>query len=186
MIWIIVGIVGVVVLLLIVLLIYYWNKIIGLGNRIKNSWAQIDVQLKKRNDLVPNLVSTVKGYAKHEKSVFENVTKARSTMLGAKTVEDKAKADNMLTGALKTLFAVAEAYPDLKANENFKLLQEQLEGIENKIAYARQFYNDSVLEYNNTIQMFPGRVIAGFMGRTKPDVYFEIAEAEKAVPKVEF
>lgn len=185
MIWIIVGIVGVVVLLLIVLLIYYWNKIIGLGNRIKNSWAQIDVQLKKRNDLVPNLVSTVKGYAKHEKSVFENVTKARSTMLGAKTVEDKAKADNMLTGALKTLFAVAEAYPDLKANENFKLLQEQLEGIENKIAYARQFYNDSVLEYNNTIQMFPGRIFAGWMGRTS-ETYFEIVEAEKAVPKVEF
>ena len=186
MIWVIVGIVGVVVLLLIVLLIYYWNKVIGLGNRIKNSWAQIDVQLKKRIDLVPNLIETVKGYAKHEKEIFENVTKARSAMLGAKTVEDKAKADNMLTGALKTLFAVAENYPNLKANENFKLLQEQLEGIENKIAYARQFYNDSVLEYNNTIQMFPGRVIAGWMGRTNPEVYFEIAEAERAVPKVKF
>ncbi|MBN2518771.1 MAG: LemA family protein [Candidatus Altiarchaeota archaeon] len=185
MIWIIAGIVGVVVLLLVVTLIYYWNKIIGLSNRIKNSWAQIDVQLKKRADLVPNLVETVKGYATHERAIFENVSKARSAMMGAQTVEQKAKADNMLTGALKTLFAVAENYPTLKANENFKLLQEQLDGIESKIAYARQFYNDSVLEYNNTIQMFPGRIFAGWMGK-KTEQYFEIAETERAVPKVKF
>jgi len=176
------GIIGVVVLLVFIA-VYYINKIIGAYNRVKNSWAQIDVQLKKRTDLVPNLVETVRGYAKHEKSVFENVTKARSAMMGAQSVEDKAKASNMLTSALKTIFAVAENYPQLRANENFKLLQEQLDGIESKIAYARQFYNDSVLEYNNTIQMIPGRFFAG--GR-RQEPFFEIAEAEKAVPKVKF
>jgi len=179
-------IIGGIVLLLVVIIIYYFNKIIGLSNRIKNSWAQIDVQLKKRIDLVPNLVNTVKGYAAHEKAVFTQVTQARAAMVGAKTVEQKAEASNMLTGALKSLFAVAEAYPELKANEQFKLLQEQLEGIENKIAYARQFYNDSVLEYNNVIQMFPGNMIAGLMGRKKPEQYFEIAEAERKVPEVKF
>ncbi len=179
--WIITG----VVILLILVLIYYINKIIGTYNRVKNAWSQIDVQLKKRADLVPNLVETVKGYAKHEKRVFEEVTKARTAILGAKTIEDKAAAHNMLTGALKTLFAVAENYPNLKASENFKLLQEQLDGIESKIAYARQFYNDSVLEYNNTIQMIPGRFFAGLLGK-KPMPYFEIEEGERALPKVQF
>jgi LemA protein len=180
--WII-ALVVLVVLIIVGMIIYYKNKIIGTYNRVKNAWAQIDVQLKKRADLVPNLVETVKGYAKHEKGVFENVTKARSAMLGAQGVEDKAKANNMLTGALKSLFAVAENYPELKASENFKLLQEQLDGIESKIAYARQFYNDAVLEFNNTIQMIPARWFAG--GR-KAEQFFEIAEAEKAVPKVKF
>ena len=171
------------VLVFIGMYIFYKNKIVGAFNQVKNAWAQIDVQLKKRTDLLPNLVETVRGYAKHEKTVFENVTKARSAMMSAKGVEDKAAANNMMTGALKTLFAVAENYPQLRANENFKLLQEQLDGIESKIAYARQFYNDAVLGYNNTIQMIPGSFFAG--GR-KPEVFFEIAEAEKAVPKVKF
>lgn len=174
---------GIVVLVFVGIVIYYKNKIIGTYNQAKNAWAQIDVQLKKRTDLVPNLVETVKGYAKHEKGVFENVTKARSAMMGAQTVEAKAKANNMLTSALKTIFAVAENYPQLRASENFKLLQEQLDGIESKIAYSRQFYNDAVLGYNNTIQMIPARWFAG--GR-KPEPFFEIAEAEKVVPKVKF
>jgi LemA protein len=163
--------------------IYYKNKIVGAFNQVKNAWAQIDVQLKKRTDLLPNLVETVRGYAKHEKTVFENVTKARSAMMSATGVEDKAAANNMMTGALKTLFAVAENYPQLRANENFKLLQEQLDGIESKIAYARQFYNDAVLGYNNTIQMIPGNL---FAAGSKPEPFFEITEAEKAVPKVKF
>jgi LemA protein len=183
MIELLIGLIVVVAIIVVAVVIYYKNKIIGTYNRVKNSWAQIDVQLKKRTDLVPNLVETVKGYAKHEKSVFENVTKARSAMMKATGVEDKAAANNMLTGALKSLFAVAEAYPDLKASENFKLLQEQLDGIESKIAYARQFYNDAVLEYNNTIQMIPGRWFAG--GR-QAEVYFEIEEADKKPVKVEF
>ena len=180
---VLIGVVVFVALIFVVLTVYYKNKIIGTYNRIKNAWGQIDVQLKKRTDLLPNLVETVKGYAKHEKSVFENVTKARSAMLGAQTVADKAKADNMLTSALKSIFAVAENYPQLRASENFKLLQEQLDGIESKIAYSRQFYNDAVLEYNNVIQMIPGRWFAG--GR-KQEEFFEIAEAERAVPKVKF
>ncbi len=167
------------------ILVYYINKIIGVHNRVKNAWAQIDVQLKKRADLVPNLVETVKGYAKHEKEVFQSVTKARTSILKAQDVKGKAKANNMLTSALKSLFAVAEDYPDLKASENFKLLQEQLDGIESKIAYARQFYNDSVLEYNNAIQMVPGRFFAGMMGKT-PETYFEIEEFERKPVKVKF
>ncbi len=181
--WVLLGLVLFIVLIFVGMWIYYKNKIIGAYNNVKNAWAQIDVQLKKRTDLVPNLVETVRGYAKHEKGVFENVTKARSAMMGAQTVEDKAKANNMLTSALKTVFAVAENYPQLRASENFKMLQEQLDGIESKIAYARQFYNDSVLDYNNTIQMIPGRFFAG--GR-KAEAFFEIAEAEKVVPKVKF
>lgn len=179
--WIIVGIIVVFALIM----VYYINSIIGLHNRVKNAWAQIDVQLKKRADLVPNLMETVKGYAKHEKEVFENVTKARSALMSAQSVEGKAEANDMLTGALKSLFAVAEAYPDLKASENFKLFQEQLDGIESKIAYARQFYNDSVLEYNNAIQMIPGRFFAGMMGKSS-EQYFEIQESEKSVPNVAF
>jgi len=175
----------VVVIAFVLFCIYFFNRIIVLHNRVKNAWSQIDVQLKKRTDLVPNLVETVKGYAKHEKSVFENVTKARAQMLGAQTVKEKADANNILTSALKSLFAVAENYPKLKASENFKLLQEQLEGIENKIAYARQHYNDSALMYNNSITTFPGLLFAGMMAK-KEEEYFEILEAERAAPKVEF
>ncbi len=182
MLWLIV----VVVALVILIPVYYINKIIVLYNRVKNAWAQIDVQLKKRADLVPNLVETVKGYAKHEREIFEQVAKARENMLKAGTVAEKAKASGELTKALKSLFAIAENYPDLKASENFKLLQEQLEGIENKIAYARQFYNDSVLAFNNAITTIPGRWFAGMIGKNKQQEYFEIPEEERKVVKVKF
>ncbi len=166
-------------------IIAIFNSLIGLRNRVENAWSQIDVQLKRRTDLIPNLIETVKGYAKHEKDVFMQVTQARAAMIGAQSVKAKAEADNMLTGALKSLFAVAEAYPELKANTNFLQLQEELSGTESKIAYARQFYNDSILEFNNTVQQFPSNVIAGMFGFAKKD-FFGISETEKAVPKVSF
>lgn len=178
-------IVGAIVVILAIIIIYLFNRLIVLRNRIDNAWSQIDVQLKKRADLVPNLVETVKGYAKHEKSVFENVTKARAATTKAGSVEDKANANNMLTGALKTLFAVAENYPQLKANENFRLLQEQLDGIESKIAYSRQFYNDSVLQHNNAVEMFPSNIVAKMIGY-KERPYFEIEEASRKAVKVAF
>ncbi len=168
-----------------IIVISIFNSLIIRRNRVKNAWSQIDVQLKKRTNLIPNLIETVKGYAKHEKSVFENVTKARSALVNAGTVEENANANNMLTSALKSLFAVAEAYPDLKASANFLNLQEELSGIENKIAYARQFYNDSVLNYNNGIQVFPNNIFAQMFGFGQEE-YFEMDEAEKTVPKVSF
>ena len=146
LIWIIIIIL---VIIVIVTLIHMYNNLVGLRNRVKNSYAQIDVQLKRRNDLIPNLVETVKGYASHEKGVLEEVTKARTGVMYATTVEETSAADNQLTGALKTLFAVAENYPDLKANSNFQQLQSELTDTEDKISYARQFYNDVVLKYNN-------------------------------------
>ena len=178
---IILGVIGLVILA--VILIY--NRLIVLRNRVKNAWSQIDVQLRKRYDLVPNLVETVKGYAKHERAVFKEVTEARAALMKAKTVADKAKANNQLTAALKTLFAVAENYPNLKANENFKLLQEQLQGIEDKIAYARQFYNDSVLEYNNALQVFPNNIIANIFGFKQED-YFETEGEAREPVRVKF
>ena len=171
--------------LLILVVIYYINRIIVLGNRIDNAWSQIDVQLKKRADLVPNLVEAVKGYMKHEKSAIDAVTKARQQMLAAGTDKEKAKAGNALSGALKTIFALAENYPNLKANENFLMLQEELSGIEGKIAYARQFYNDSVLSYNNMIATIPGLWFAGFMGKASKQ-YFEIEKKEREPVKVKF
>lgn len=182
------------ILLLIVILVAifaltffrYYNRIIKLSNRIDNAWSQIDVQLKKRADLVPNLVEIVKGYMKHERKVMDRVVEAREKMLGASGPKEKMEAGNILASALKTIFALAENYPNLKASENFKLLQEQLEGIENKVAYARQFYNDSTLSYNNTIKTVPGRWIAGRMGRTQEKPYFEVPAAERAAPKVSF
>ncbi|MCD6279642.1 LemA family protein [Candidatus Micrarchaeota archaeon] len=183
MIWLIIGII---ILLLVLFIIGIYNRLIVQRNRVDNAWAQVDVQLKKRYNLVPNLVETVKGYAKHEKSVFTEVTKARASIMKAKTVGEKAKANSMLTNALKSLFAVAENYPNLKASENFKLLQEQLQGIEDKIAYARQFYNDSVLEYNNSLQVFPNNIIAG-MFNFKEKEFFEVKEAAARKPvKVKF
>jgi len=181
---ILLGIIGVVVLVVLVFF-YYYNRIVELGNRIDNAWSQIDVQLTKRADLVPNLVETVRAYMAHEQKVFTEVTEARSALLGAKTIEDRAKAGNALEGTLKTLFAVAENYPTLKANENFKQLQLDLTDIENKIAYTRQFYNDSVLFYNNMVTTIPGMWFASFMGR-KTKLYLE-APAEKREPvKVKF
>lgn len=171
---------------IVLVIVYYINKIIILSNRIGNAFSQIDVQLKKRVDLVPNLVNTVKGYAKHEKSIFEKVTNARKEMLSAKDMKGKLKASDKMTSALKSIFAIAENYPDLKASENFKLLQEQLEGIENKIAYSRQFYNDSVLDFNNTITTIPGSWFASMLGKNKSKEYLEIGEKERKPVKVEF
>lgn len=167
------------------ILYFVYNRMVTLKNRAENAWAQIDVQLKKRNDLIPNLVETVKGYATHEKSTFENVTKARAQMMAAGTVAGKAKASGMLTNALKSLFAVSENYPDLKASQNFMMLQEELSGIENKIAYTRTAYNDSVYHYNNTQEVLPYVIFAGMLGHKKQE-YFETAETEKKVPTVKF
>ena len=167
---------------LVLLYITYYNRIRTLGNRIEEAWAQIDVQLKKRYDLVPNLVETVKGYASHEKEIFDNIAQARAGMVSGSR-QDRVAADGMLNQALGRLFAVAEAYPNLKAQENFKLLQEQLEGIENKIAYSRQFYNQSVLTFNNLITTIPGMWFAG--GRSKHE-FLEIPEEQREVPQVKF
>lgn len=178
-------ILGGIVVLLIIYFIATYNGLIMLRARIQEALSGIDVQLKRRADLIPNLVETVKGYAKHEKEVFENVTAARSALLNAKTVNEKIEADNMLTGALKSLFAVAEAYPELKANQNFADLQRQLEDTEDKIAYSRQFYNSNVLEYNAKVQMFPSNIIAGMFGFTAYD-FFKATEGEKENVKVQF
>ncbi|WP_295591510.1 LemA family protein [uncultured Methanobrevibacter sp.] len=180
--WIIVIIL---VIFIIVTLIHMYNNLVGLRNRVKNSYAQIDVQLKRRNDLIPNLVETVKGYAGHEKGVLEEVTKARSSVMNASTPQEASEANNQLTGALKSLFAVAENYPDLKANSNFQQLQTELSDTEDKISYARQFYNDVVLKYNNACQQFPSSMIAKIFG-FKEEVFFEAPEAERAVPEVKF
>lgn len=173
------------VIFVIVTFIHMYNNLIGLRNRVQNSYAQIDVQLKRRNDLIPNLVETVKGYASHEKGVLEEVTKARTGVMNATTVEETSAADNQLTGALKTLFAVAENYPDLKANSNFQQLQSELTDTEDKISYARQFYNDVVLKYNNACQQFPSSMLAKLF-RFKEETYFETPESETAVPEVKF
>jgi LemA protein len=176
--------VGGLFLLALVYVVLTYNRLITLRNRVENAWAQIDVQLKRRYDLIPNLMETVKGYMKHEKETFENVTKARSQLMTGSR-EERAKANNMLTDALKSLFAVSENYPKLRATENFQMLQEELAGTENKIAYIRTAYNDSVLAYDNALEMFPSNVIAGIFS-FKPSEYFGAPESEKAAPKVKF
>ncbi len=176
---------GGILLAIILAVVLIFNRLVVLKNRVDNAWAQIDVQLKRRADLIPNLMETVKGYMKHEKTVLEEVTKARTSLMRAGTVKEKAKAEGMLEGALKSLFAVAENYPQLKASENFKMLQEELAGTENKIAYSRTAYNDSVLEYNQTIEVIPYNIFAGIFGHKQRD-YFEVAEAERAPVKVKF
>lgn len=179
-------IIGIVIIVVIVLyVISTYNGLVVLRARIQEAFSGIDVQLKRRADLIPNLVETVKGYAKHEKEVFENVTAARSALMTAQTPGQKAAADNMLTGALKSLFAVAEAYPDLKANTNFSDLQRQLEDTEDKVAYSRQFYNSNVLAYNAKVQMFPSNLIANMFG-FKPYEFFEAAESDRQNVKVQF
>ncbi len=187
MVWALI-IIGVLVFLLVVWIIAMYNKLIRDRNRVDNAWHQIDVQLKRRYDLIPNLVETVKGYATHEREVFEKVTQARAMGINAQTVGEQAQAENMITSTLKSLFAVAEAYPDLKANQNFLMLQEELSGTESKIAFARQFYNDSVMSYDTNRQRFPANIIAGmFSGTFTQREYFEVEiEAERAAPKVEF
>jgi LemA protein len=163
-----------------------YNSLVNLRNQIKNAWAQIDVQLKRRHDLIPNLVETVRGYAKHERDVFENVTAARSRAMGASGVGEKSLTENSLSSAIGRLFAVAENYPELKANTNFLALQEELSSTENRIAFARQNYNDQVLFYNNKIQMFPSNLVATWFKFLKEE-FFEIEDkAQREVPKVNF
>jgi LemA protein len=174
-----------VIAIVVIALIVLYNGLVKLRNRIENAWAQIDVQLKRRYDLIPNLVETVKGYASHERETLEAVTQARNMAVNATGVQDQAQAENVLSGALKSLFAVSEAYPDLKANQNFLNLQEELTGTEGRIAYARQFYNDSVLRYNTKIQTFPAVVIAGMM-RFTPREYFETEPGSRDAVQVSF
>jgi LemA protein len=182
----IIAIVVVVVIVLAIVLMY--NGLVRSRNRVDNAWSQIDVQLKRRYDLIPNLVETVKGYAAHEKGTLEAVTQARANAMNAQQqgdVAQQAQAENALTGALKSLFAVSEAYPDLKANQNFLQLQEELTSTEDRIAYARQFYNDSVLNYNNSIQTFPRNTLAGLFNFEKRE-FFEGAPEETGPVKVQF
>ncbi len=180
--WVVVGLVVVVGFWFVSI----YNKLVGLRNNVEASWKQVDVQLQKRYDLVPNLVETVKGYASHEKDTLEAVITARNMAMSAQGTEEQAGAENMLTGALKSIFALSEAYPDLKANQNFLMLQQELANIENKIAYSRQHFNDVVRNYNTLQQQFPANMVAGMAG-CKPGEYFEIdePEARKAV-KVDF
>lgn len=165
--------------------IVVYNSLILKKNRVDEAWSDINVQLKRRYDLIPNLIETVKAYAKHESSVFEKVTRARSEAMNAKTPEQHAKAENVLTDALKSIFAVAENYPDLKASQNFLALQDELTDAENKIQAARRFYNGNVRDYNTKIQTFPINLIAKSFGFEKRD-FFEIDEKEKEAPKVKF
>jgi len=178
----------VIVVILIFIAIGIYNGLVGARNQVKNAWAQIDVQLKRRHDLIPNLVETVKGYMEHERGTLEAVTSARNLAqsLSSAGVADRAKAEGELGGAISRLLAVAENYPTLKANENFLSLQEELASTENKISFSRQFYNDTVLKFNNMIQMFPSNIIAG-MGGFKEGEFFEVkVEAEREAPKVSF
>jgi len=181
--WVVLVIIGLVA----VFLIGIYNRLVTLRQRVKNAWAQVEVQLKRRYDLIPNLVNTVKGYASHERETFEKVTQARNMAIQAKDVGEQAGAENLLSGALKTLFAVAENYPELKADANFRQLQEELTNTEGKISFSRQFYNDTIMTYNTTIERFPTVLIAGMFGFHKED-YFNLdaeAAAREAV-KVEF
>ncbi|HEV2767925.1 MAG TPA: LemA family protein [Acidimicrobiales bacterium] len=179
--WILLGI----VVLLGVYAVILYNGLIKLRNRIENAWAQIDVQLRRRYDLIPNLVETVKAYATHERETLESVTRARAAAINAGSVGEQAQAENMVTSALKSLFAVSEAYPELKANQNFLQLQEELSGTEGRISYARQFYNDTVFRYNTKIQSFPALLIAGPL-QFRPREYFEADDTSRGPVQVEF
>ncbi|MFT4304368.1 MAG: LemA family protein [Candidatus Woesearchaeota archaeon] len=176
---------GIIVAVVVLFIIFLYNALIRLRNQVKNAFAQIDVQLKRRSDLIPNLIETVKGYMKHEKGVLTEVTKARTAFLNANTVEDKAEASNMLSGTLKSLFAVSENYPDLKANQNFMQLQEEITGTENKISYSRQHYNEIVMLFNTKIETFPNNMIANSLG-FKQEKPFEASAEERKNVKVSF
>ncbi len=165
--------------------ILYYNRFVRLTHQIDNSLAQINVQLKKRSDLIPNLLSAVKGYMKHEKKIITEITNARKALVSAKGIEDKMKAGNQMQSALKSIFAIAEGYPDLKANTNFLQLQQELSAIEDKVAYARQYYNDGIMSYNVMTNMVPGKWFATMYGFKKRE-YLKIPEAAKVVPKIEF
>lgn len=178
----------VIVVIVVVIGLFFWlgyNGLVKRRNQVDNAWSQIDVQLKRRHDLVPNLVETVKGYASHERGTFEAVTAARANAINAQGPQAQAQAENVLSGALKSLFAVAEAYPDLKANQNFLNLQEELTSTEDRIAYARQFFNDSVLSYNTKIQQFPTVILAGMFHFEKRD-FFDAAPEDTETPQVQF
>lgn len=179
--WVVLGVVALVLLVGIAI----YNRLVRYRNQIENAWSQIDVQLRRRYDLIPNLVNTVKGYAAHEKQTFENVTAARAAGIAAKTVGEQAQAENMITQALRQLMAVVENYPDLKANQNFLALQEELTGTEGRIAFARQFYNDQVLGFNNLVQQFPSSIVAS-MGGFKIREFFEIEAAAAGPVQVQF
>ena len=186
--WIPLIIVAAIIIILLIWFFGNYNGLVGLRNQVKNAWAQIDVQLKRRRDLIPNLVETVKGYMEHERGTLEAVTAARNIAqaVPAGNVAELAKAEGVLSGALSRLLAVVEAYPNLKANENFMALQEELTSTENKISFSRQYYNDSVLRYNNKTQMFPSNVVAGMTG-FKAGEFFEVTVLEeKLAPKVSF
>jgi LemA protein len=176
---------GLIVVAAIVVVLMY-NGLITMRNNARNAWAQIDVQLKRRSDLIPNLIETVKGYMKHERGTLESITQARAAIMSAKGPKEAAKADGMLSGALKSLFAVAESYPNLKANENFMQLQEELSGTETKIAYARQLYNDVILQYNNSIQTIPSNIVAALFGFKDMEFFKTESEAERQPVKVKF
>lgn len=175
----------VVLVLLILYVISTYNGLVSLRNKKDDQWSQIDVQLKRRADLIPNLVEIVKGYAKHESETLEKVIEARNTYMTAKTPEEEMKASGEVTQALNKLLALSEAYPELKANQNFLGLQEDVSDTEDKISYARQFYNDSVLTYNNKVQMFPSNIIAGMFNFTKA-TFFEVSDSDKEAPKISF
>ena len=179
----------IIIAVILVLLVFYvigvYNGLVNLRNMVKDQWAQIEVLLKRRADLIPNVVETVKGYASHEKETLDAVISARNKAVSANTPQDEMQADGELSQALGRLFALTEAYPDLKANTNFMQLQTELQNTEDKIAHARQFYNDAVLKYKNKIEMFPSNIVAGMFG-FKPEPFFEAEEADKEVPKVEF
>lgn len=178
-------IVGAIILILIIYVIVVYNSLVNLRNMVKNQWSQIDVQIKRRFDLIPNLVETVKGYASHEKETLDAVISARSRAVNATTTEEEIKSYGELTQALNRLMMLTEAYPDLKANQNFLSLQADLKDVEDKIAFARQFYNDAVLSYKNKLEMFPSNIIAGIFN-FKPEPFFEMLESEKEAPKVKF
>jgi LemA protein len=178
----------VIVVLVVLVGLFFWlgfNGLVKRRNQVDNAWSQIDVQLKRRHDLIPNLVETVKGYAAHERGTFEAVTNARANAINAQSQQDQAQAENVLSGALKSLFAVAEAYPDLKANQNFLNLQEELTASEDKVAYARQYYNDSVLSYNTQIQKFPTVLLAGMFHFEKRE-FFDAAPEDTEPVQVQF
>jgi len=176
----------IVIVLLVIFVIGIYNALVRLRNQVDNSWSQIDVQLKRRHDLIPNLVETAKGYMKHERGTFEAITNARSQAMGAKSVADSAKAEGALGEALSKFLLVVENYPDLKANQNFLSVQEELTSTENKISFARQSYNDQVLFFNNKIQMFPSNIIANMFNFSKRDFFELEVAAEREVPKVSF
>jgi len=182
-----IAVIVVVVIVVLILLVFWlgYNGLVKRRNQVDNAWSQIDVQLKRRHDLIPNLVETVKGYAAHERGTFEAVTNARANAINAQTPAEQAQAENVLSGALKSLFAVAEAYPDLKANQNFLNLQEELTSAEDRVAYARQYYNDSVLSYNTQIQKFPTNLLAGMFNFGRREFY-DAAPEDTETPQVQF